>query len=363
LGGGVTGAGDDYNLVFNHELGHAFDMPHWGDSLYDRTAAGATQVHPYTGVLSNAGKPRGGGVGNTWAYDPLPGGGFINPLCPSGQERQEPMQRGNDCLVPGRAYDHFSDYSALFVHRYFVGAASVYSGTVSSPRDLLGNLTPPFSFPTKSGRPNLVFGDAASPPRILRWNAATTEYEELTPALVSSDPRIYGERYPLQWNVPVYTVWGSYSNTTSGATTIQEPLKYNGNLKRVWDPTSPADFAAIKNFVSGDSFWWGADLVVKAEYADGSVQHALIERGVRGTDTLAGSSFAYWAINIPAPPDKRLTRVSLYYRPMEVRYSDGGNPASTYHTATNLNSSLNSGVTADNYLSTATLVLSRDIAP
>jgi hypothetical protein len=97
-----------------------------------------------------------------------------------------------------------------------------------------------------------------------------------------------------------------------------------GNLKRVWDPTSPADFAAIKNFVSGDAFSSGADLVVKAEYTDGSVQHALINRGVRGTDPLADNSFTYWAVNIPAPPDKTLTRVSLYYRPMDVRYSDGG---------------------------------------
>jgi hypothetical protein len=71
LGGGVTGSGDDYGLTFNHELGHAFDMPHWGDNLYTRST-NASQKHPYTGGFLNAsGQPVGGGYGNSWGYDPL----------------------------------------------------------------------------------------------------------------------------------------------------------------------------------------------------------------------------------------------------------------------------------------------------
>jgi hypothetical protein len=46
---------------------------------------------------------------------------------------------------------------------------------------------------------------------------------------------------------------------------------------------------------------------------------------------------------------------------MEVRSGDGGKTTSSYYTATNLNSTLNSGVTAANYLSTATLVKTLDI--
>lgn len=35
LGGGNVGAGDNDELVLNHEAGHAFDRPHWGDNLYE----------------------------------------------------------------------------------------------------------------------------------------------------------------------------------------------------------------------------------------------------------------------------------------------------------------------------------------
>lgn len=360
LGGGTVGSGDDYDTIFNHELGHAFDMPHWGGSLYDRVAAGATQIHPYTGqVWSSPGVPNGGGYGNSWAYDALNpiASGFINPVCASlGRERQDPMQRsGSACLVSGRLFDHFGDYSALFVHRYFVGASAVYAGTVSSPRDLLGNVNAPFSFPTKSGRPNLVLGTT---PKIMAWNAATATYSEVTPSSVSTDARVFGERYPLQWNVPVYTLWGSFSSATPSVTTIQTPLNYRGHLKRLWDPTNATDFAAMKAWVSGDGFWWGRDLVAKVEFADGSVQHVLVDATARGTDPLAGSTFTYWAVNIPAPSANPLKTVSLYYRPMDVRYAGSGTDA--YHTAAaNLNNAVNAGVTAASYLSTATLVATR----
>ena len=52
----------------------------------------------------------------------------------------------------------------------------------------------------------------------------------------------------------------------------------------------------------------------------------------------------------------KLRQVSLYYRPMDVRYSDNGNTASSYYSTSNLNSSLSAGVTAANYMATATLL-------
>jgi Peptidase M66 len=352
LGGGHVASGDDYSFTFNHEAGHTFDMPHWGDSLYSRVAANADQAHPYTGSYVEAGKAIGGGFGNSWAYDGLDGS-FVNPVCEaSGKERQEPMQRYGDCSQPGRAFDHFGGYSALYIHRYFVGADSVYAGTVNSPRDTNGTTMPRFAFPTKSGRPNLVFGAAGTAPQIMQWNVSTQSYKELTPTAVDSDTRVFGERYPLAWNVPVYTLWGSYSNTTSAATTILDPLRYRGNLKRVWDPTRDDDFASMKGFISGDGFYWGADLVVKAEYDNGSVQHALVKRNIRGTDPLKGDSFGTWAVNVPAPDGVKLTKVSLYYRPMEVRNPETGNPI-------NLNSALNDKLTAAHYMDSARLVSTR----
>ncbi len=370
LGGGVVGSGDDYKLTFNHEHGHAFDMPHWGDSLYARAATTATQMHPYTGQFLNAsGQPLGGGFGDTWAYDPMvPAGPFMSPVCTSGsnagKERQEPMQRnGTPCLPAGITFDYYSDYSALFVHRYFVGSAASYGGTTSSPRDQYGNQTPSFLMPAKSGRPNMVL-QSSGDPKIMRWNESTKAYAEITPSSYSStESRIYGELLPLQWNVPVYTLWGSFSTTTPVATTIQQPLKYNGNLKRVWDPTNASDFAAMKTFISGDGFWWGADLVARADFSDGTYSHALVKGSRRGADPLdGGTSFMFWAVNIPVQTGKTLTKVSLYYRPMEVRYGDGGKSTSSYYTSTNLNSTLNALLTADHYLDNATLVATRTVS-
>lgn len=360
LGGGSTGSGDNYNLVFNHELGHTFDMPHWGDSLYSRVAGTATQSHPYTGSHIT----KGGGFGNSWAYDPLLGKqGFINPICASGsnlgRERQDPMQRNGDCLVAGQTFDHFGDYSGLFIHRYFTGAASTYAGTVTSPRDTGGNTSPRFAFPSKFGRVHMALDASSGQIRLQQWSTTTMAYVERTPAVVDSDLRIFGEIYPLQWNVPVISLWGSFSSSSPAATTILHPLQYHGNLKRNWDPTNATDFAAMKAFISGDAFWWGADLVAKAEFSNGSVQHVLVKRYARGSNTLDTDTHTYWAVNIPQVLGATLSKVSLYHRPMEVRYSDNGNTSSSYYVSTNLNSTLNRNLTAAQYLNTASLVAVR----
>ena len=138
------------------------------------------------------------------------------------------------------------------------------------------------------------------------------------------------------------------------------PLQYQGNLKRNWDPTNATDFAAMKAFISGDAFWWGADLVAKAEFSNGSVQHVLVNRYARGLNPLDSDTQTFWAVNIPAMAGTKLTRVSLYHRPMEVRYSDNGNTSSSYYVSTNLNSTLNKNLTAAQYLNTASLVAVRN---
>ncbi len=358
LGGGVTGSGDDYDLVFNHELGHAFDLPHLGNPLYSRVSATATFAHPYTGQYGTVAQPTGGGFGNSWALDGR-SGALISPVCPAtGKERQEPMQRsGGACVPSGGIFDVFSDFSALAIHRYFVGSSTPMSGTVSSPRDMLGNTQPRYALPSKTGRPNTTWATDGSA-TIHKWDTTSQSYTQVTPSTLSSDSRTFGERYPIRWNVPVITLWGSFSNATPEVNLVLPPMEYQGHLKRVWDPTHPSDFAAMKAFISGDAFWWGADLVAKAEFSDGSVRHALVKSSARGTDPLDGSSFTYWAVNIEKPANARLSKVSLYHRPMDVRHGDGGRTNSSYYTPTNLNSSLNKDLTAASYMNTARLVAS-----
>lgn len=346
LAGGGVGAGDDYDLTFNHEQGHSDDMPHWGGDWYGRVPAGDTQRHPYAGeygTLPN--NPTGGGFGNTWAYD-YASDSFIAPICAStGKERQEPMQRsGGACLPAGQTYDWFSDYSALFMFRFFAGAAADYSGTVPYPRDPLGNAAAtPFAMPSKSGMVVAMQPNSATP-LLKRWDTATNSYVvQASPALSANQLKHY---YPQQYNKRVVTIWGSFSNTTPAATTIQPPLHYVGHIKKTWNPADPADFTDIKSWVSGDAFWWGADLVLRVNYSDSSYRQAVLKVAPRGTDPLNGDSYDTWSVNLP--DDKTITSMVLYQRPMEVRNPGDNRPQNINYTGNT--------TTAANYMSTATVV-------
>jgi hypothetical protein len=346
LAGGGVGAGDDYGLTFNHEMGHSADMPHWGGSWYGRVAADAAQRHPYAGQSGTLpDNPTGGGFGNSWAYDAA-GDRFIAPVCAStGKERQEPMQRsGSTCLPAQQEYDYFSDYSSLYLFRFLVGAPAAYSGTVPYPRDPLGNAAAtPFGYPTKGGMVVIAQPNAAAPV-LKKWDATAGDYVVQSAAVLGANA--FKHLYPQQYNTKVVTLWGSFSTTTPAARMIGVPLRYTGYLKKTWNPTDPADFADIKSWVSGDAFWWGADLVVRVNYSDGSFRQAVVKTAPRGTDPLNGSSFATWAVNFP--DDKTITSAALYHRPMEVR-----NPGTV--TPYNINQTGNT-TTAANYLDGAPVV-------
>jgi hypothetical protein len=346
LAGGGVGSGDDYGLTFNHEMGHSADMPHWGDSWYGRNDASATQRHPYAGeygTLPN--NPTGGGFGDSWAYN-LFVDRFMPPICAgTGKERQEPMQRsGSSCQGSNLVYDYFSDYSALSNFRFMVGAPAVYSGTIPYPRDPLGNAAgAPFSYPTKSGLGVIVLPNWKKP-LIKKWDSALSDYvPQDSPAV---DANLMKHRYPQQYNKRVATFWGAFSTTTPAVNMIGTPHRYIGYLKKTWNPSDPADFSDIKSWVSGDAFWWGADLVLRVNYTDGSQRQAVMKYAPRGTDPLNGGSFATWAVNFP--DDKTVASVTLYHRPMEVRYPGTNTPYNINRTGDT--------TTAANYLDTATIV-------
>jgi Peptidase M66 len=356
LAAGGQGAGDDLQYLFNHEMGHNADMPHWGDAWYGRVGPGNNR-HPYAGqygTLPN--NPTGGGFGNTWAYD-YDSNAFISPICAAmGKERQEPMERnpvnGDRCLPAGRFYDWFSDYSALFMFRFFAGASASYAGTVPYPRDPLGNAAAtPFEYQSKPGMVTATLPNSAAP-YLKHWDDIAGSYVvQAPPALDTNEMRHF---YPYAYNRKVVTIWGSYSNTTPAATMIAAPLHYIGNLKKTWDPADPTDFADIKSWVSGNGFWWGADLVVRVNYNDSTYRQAVLKNPFdgltpRSTDPLSGYSYENWSVNFP--DDKTIASIVLYHRPMEVRYPG---TVSDY----NINAT-GSTVTAANYLSTATVVANR----
>jgi hypothetical protein len=365
IGGGIAGSnygtGDDLGATFNHENGHSMGMPHWGDDWYGRQAATDVQKHPYAGTqitslfesaqfLGKGAEPLGGGYGNSWGYDTV-SHSLISPMCPAvNRERQEPMQRGGPrCEVNQvTTHDWFSDYSSLYAFRYAVGYGQPYSGTVPYPRDPLGNANVPFGYPATGGGRLNVIAPNSEQPQLLRWDHTTARYVDVREGVSQG---LLDHRHASASNVPVVTIWGSFSTTTPAANTIMPPLRYIGNLMRTWDPNSPADFTSMKSVVSGEAFWWGADLVVRVDYRDGLRRQAVVKVAPRGTDPLNGNSFDMWAVNFP--DDRPIARISLFHRPMEVRNSGDTNPRNINFTG--------STTTAANYLDGAPIVATRVI--
>jgi hypothetical protein len=112
-------------------------------------------------------------------------------------------------------------------------------------------------------------------------------------------------------------VYGSFYFPSDTLSTIYPPVLYSGNVMRTLDLTKQADFEAVKK---GQFAYFGDDLTVRAEYAEGTVRHFLLPNGVRGTkrtDPKSPDSMTYWAVNVPA--DKVLSKVSLLYRPIATQ--------------------------------------------
>jgi len=101
LGGGQVGTGDNWGLVMNHEVGHAWGFPHWAAQHAD---------YPYVGAVRDR-----GGFGPNFAVDQSTDE-LWSPFC-EGVERQSPMQRGNNCLLDGANLDPFTDYESARISR------------------------------------------------------------------------------------------------------------------------------------------------------------------------------------------------------------------------------------------------------
>jgi len=348
-GGGKAFVSADYEGITIHEGGHALSLPHWGQGPYQNTEPEQWDYrYPYGGVEDD-----GGGRGDSWNYyqniDEL-----ISPLCEDtssenyGEERSDAMQRNNYCLEtrsdgPG-PWDGFSDFSAYSMFRHMNGAAEPSAGTVPYERSGEGV----YHLPITDGYPTLRFdGDG---------NRTLTRHDQ------SLDLRSWETLpcyVPQEWNIPVYTVYGSYHPAYDEATILYEPLQYQGNLPGVVDPTDPETFADLATFPEGpyrDHFWWEKDLTLKFIYEDGSALHAIYPYGGVGRDWTLGAGpwrrdMLYFALTVPA--DQPLARVELYHRPFVVQYPEYDTEGNITHAA--------HGITAENFMDAATLLKSIDL--
>lgn len=311
LGGGRITAGGGYGLVFNHEVGHGFGFPHWGDVSGTR-ATNPQNRFPYAGDFTGGdGLPQGGGFGSSWAYDAL-SGALLSPACPlDSKERQDPMQRAGACadpaaLEPGRVFDPYSDFSAFGLYRYYTGGAA-QTGTVSYRG---GNA----EWGVEERSAGIEWADLGKN-EYRHWDLASGAYVRDTSVFDDTD-------YPAQIAMPSYLIHGAFHLPSDTLSTIYPPRKYLGNLMRPFDPTNATDLADMQ---TRRLAYYGWDLTVRVEYTDGTVRHVLVPVSLRGdgrNDPLSIDSTQMWAVNVPA--DKELKRATLFYRPLATR--DAGDP-------------------------------------
>lgn len=357
-GGGKTFVGGDYEGIFLHEMGHALDLPHWGEGSYGNMDPDIYDYsYPYGGLGAKASD--GGGRGQTWTYEQN-AREFLSPLCQEqgnsvfGKERSDAMQRNYDCRETRRAglgpWDGFGDFSSKAIQMFLHGNADSSSGHVP-----YFGTSPWYHLKKQMGWPNLELDGTGK--RVLVRGA--TQPQDLR------DEERYDFLRPAEWNAPVYTVFGTYHPGYPNETMFLRPASYVGTMPALIDPTDSATFAKLRKGDDGPYdgyFYWGPyDLTFRFTYADGSTRVALYPYDVVDRDWKAGSGpwrsdLLYFAINIPA--DKKLAKAELLHRPFVVRYSGDTTSGNI------VNPKL--GITWKNFLDGAKVVATRsfaDVAP
>ncbi|MEM6348842.1 MAG: M66 family metalloprotease [Bacteroidota bacterium] len=340
-GGGSSFVSPDFTMVFIHELGHALSLPHWEGDFNVQNPSVYDFSYPYGGESND-----GGGRGEAWNFiqDKYE---FVSPFCEDepnyfGFERSDCMQREYACLET-RSYgpaewDGFGDFSALAIHRYLIGADAV--GGQVSYKDSLVN----YHFNEQYGFPDvrLVNGQRVFSRDSLRADSDVPE----------SSIRLPGQE---QLEQEVYLIYGTAHRTQPQANIVYEPLKYNGTLLPVIDPTDPAMFATLQGLDFEDYpvlVYESRDITLKLRYADGSVLHALMpfnsfEREVDPNDYGLARLDVHNFVFV-APGDKELCQVEVYYRPFII-------DEETYAIAGNINYAPNN-ITAANFMNDAVLL-------
>lgn len=295
--GGDTGVGDDaFAGIFIHEQGHAMGLPHVGEAYDDGR-------YPYFwGSID----------GSAWGYDairseflppPLPvtanrfdgcqSDSFAgNPRAIDDRNRcikQDPMQSGSGDQDPSYRFATFSDYSTAMMQRHM--------------------------------EEEYVVADSAFASGYKRWDWVNRRWNEFLPTTTNNAQSGFDGGFPIQRNVPVYSIALTLSRTqTPGATQIYPPIRYTGNLIRTVDPTDPMQRDEVRNYRSpyngtGAGRWYcvnsGCDYTLRVRYANGVVRHVLLQGAFRSFDDAGGSfrpnsgnpnhsdSFRSYLVNVP----------------------------------------------------------------
>lgn len=321
LGGGHVGTGDHlYAGIFIHEQGHAFGMPHAGESYR------ANSGYPYIG---------GSLKGSLWGFDQnklqflpttVPTSASSYNQCAGhmfdGTPRQldsrgrcikqDSMQSGAGDQGAGYRYTMHSDYNAAVIQRYFEGTTTLVNGEKRY----------------SGGR---IFPKANMPSGYARWDGIDQAWVNFDPT-ADGNKGLYGinQNFPSQQNTAVYSIVLSISKAgTAGATQIYPAIgPYQGNLIKTFDPTQAQDRTDMTPNVSKYPWYCrnsGCDYTIKVTYNTGETRHVALHGGFRPwfgeesafsagvTDPLQSSSFRVFAVNVPAVAP--ITRIELLDTP------------------------------------------------
>jgi len=309
---GDRGAGDDaYRGVFIHEQGHAMGIPHVGEA-YDQGR------YPYFwGSLD----------GSAWGYDsvrreflapPIPVTASTHDGCESdrfgGNARaidslnrcikQDPMQSGSGDQHPDQRFATFSDYSTAMMQRHMEQRYTVADTDFEGGYKL--------------------------------WDVENRRWNAVTPTTTDNAQYGFNGGFPVQRDVPVYTIALTISRAgTPGATQIYPPLAYTGNLIRTVDPTDAAQRDEVRFYKApyngrGVGRWFcsnsGCDYTLRVRYANGVTRHVLLQGAFRAFDDAGGAfrpnansanhsdSFKAFVVNVPN--DAAIVDIALLDTPM-----------------------------------------------
>ena len=309
-GGGGNFVSPDYDEVYIHELGHALSLPHWGESAYDIDPEPWQYLFPYGGINNE-----GDGRGETWNFN-QDTYEFVSPICGIdsgrgmlGEERSDCMQRNNFCLEErangAGPWDGFSDFSAYAIHHNLIGTEG-FSGTVP-----YRGTDSPWNIPYHEGYPIMKLENGE--------RTFTRNEGQLLKPNFRERTRIPGD---VKLNTDVYLVYGTAHGSQQQGNIVYKPIKYNGTLLPLVDPTDPTTMQEMKtNLAYREMIRNGGpkDITLKMTYADGSTKHAIVPTHgyIRSEDYnpyYGHFRFDLAHFSLVVPADKELTRVELYRR-------------------------------------------------
>ena len=270
--GGYGGVGNGKSLgIFNHELGHALSLPHWGDN----------KDYPYRGDMFGIPAPEvynGVHVGPVWAFD-LRTNTFIPPTVQAnavggeaGTYKKDPMQGGGaGDQEEGFLIRHFSDYS------------------INKMQNFLEN--------------HVVVRDEGSG-RYASWDPMTNAY--------SNTMDSNGVQFAVESDTEVISVMAGVSSVTPQATILYPPIgPYKSGIIDLFDPTNEADRANAAAIYCPNG---GCDVSLRIVQG-GETRLVMLPIDVDATmDALDAKSFKTRAVNLRAS-DGNVTRIELLRTP------------------------------------------------